>query len=767
MKNITFLLLLIFVSIEYASAQTISGKILSKSTNEALEGSNVRLSKMNDDFIDGTIAGAKGEFVVKCSYDSLKLHISSIGYTGYDLTINKESNQNIDIGNVMLEEETHVLQQMVVVADAVFNTPTRTLMYPTSLQLKSSSSGFDLLRNMNLEGLLIDVDNQSVKSSLASAVIYKINGVTSSLQQIVALQPKQIDRVEYNSTATARYANEDAAVINIVLKEANVGTFLSNDFKAAFTTGFINEQASVQTIFGKSQIAINYGLNWRSYDDVHGIIDQKYKYPDKTINRHQTYDDAPFHYTHQNIDISYVYNDNTNTFSVKLNTGILKSRDESVFNIYENKSADVDIIKNTHQKDNFVQPSLDLYYRRSFDKEKTLEFNLIGSLTNTDFDRRLSEDHIKEIDQTDYFYQNTDGRKQSFIFEGFYSDNAGNVNFSAGVRGAYTHTKNTYIYDNVSKLDQLDAYPYVEIRSKLGKVTYTLSTGLKVLKMDNYAGKKSYYRNLTTLSLFYKKNDVWNLRYNFRYSPNYPSLGVMSDVEQREDSIIIKRGNPNIKPSQNVFNRLQLSVNYKKLRTNASAYAQKIFDFIESDIIYDPIAKSMVKQSDNFPYMASYGLEVELSANSLLDIFTINGGLRWDEYKSKINGEHYSFNAWIWYLTASANYKDFTLYGGYRSPAKSLYGQTITLNENYSQVSLSYKLSNFTLSAGMMWAFTSGSIYGSENMSNTAPSSTVRYIRNNMSMIRLGVRYNVNWGKSMFNIKKNIQNSDNGDRGIL
>lgn len=767
MKKLLFLFVVSLAYLIPAHAQTISGKVVDANTKLPIEASSVKLTDTKQRLINGVVTKQDGTFSFgQVSQDSLIVEASMIGYKTYLVKISNGTRQNVDLGILELEEDAKMLGEMVVTGNAMSNTISKTMIYPSQLQLQSSDGGLTLLRNMNLEGLRVDVANQTVSSSLASTIVYKINGVPSDLNQVIALQPTRIERIEYSSIASGRYASEDAAVINVILKEVHTGTYISNSFNAAPSTGFINENASVQTIFGKSQLAINYNLNWRSYDEVYGRINQEYRYPTDTLLRYETYKD-PFHYTNHNINVNYIFTDKVNTFSAKFDMDIFKSRREYISSIFEDHSSTMDIERRKHQKDNYMMPSLDLYYRRNFNENRAIEFNVVGSLTNTDFTSRLSDEYVKQADKIDYVYQDTDGKKQSLIFEGLYDDKFGDISFTAGARGTYTHTKNVYIYDNVSKLKQLDIYPYVSVDSQIGNVSYSLSTGLKILDMDNYSESKKYYRNLSTLTLFYKKNSIWNVRYNFRYSPGYPSLGSLSNVKQVVDSIIIARGNPNIKPSQSIDNTLQFNLNYKKLTAYASVNGSKTFDFIDSDIIYDPAERSMVRQSDNYPYIANYGMVVQTTLNSILDIFSITGAVSWEEYRSKMNGQRYKFDQWVWYVEATANYKDFTLYGGYRSPSKSLYGQTISLNENYSNLSLSYKIKNLTLNAGLLWAFTSGSKYGAEDMSKIAPSSSVRIIRDNKSMITFGFRYNVNWGRSPFKINKSLQNSDNGDRGIL
>lgn len=762
----SLLLFLFQFSVFNSQAQEITGELIDFKTKESLPNVTLRIFDTNAVYHSGYATDQYGTFSLEIPLDTFIINFSFVGYASHSIKIEKNSKQNIQLGQIALEEDSQLLNEVSVTANSVMTTIGKTIVYPTQAQLISSDGGLSLLKNLNLEGLLVDPINETIKTNLASSVIYKIDGVPSSLQQIKALRPEAISRIEYNSIATARYASDDAAVIDVILKQAQSGTTVGVDFTGAPTTGFINGMASIISTYGKSKFFLDYNISWRSYTKPWGSIDTEYRYPTDTLRQYKEYDDAPFHYTHQNIDFGYVYNGKKDVFSANMILQVLTSRNEYNYDIYNNQMQFIDVYRYSRGKDNQFTPSIDLFYKHKIKENKGMEFNLVGTVMNSDLEGESTDTYIRENDRKEYVYRDTDGRKKSLIFEALYYDKKDDFGFSTGVRGMYSHTKNRYIYDEVARLKQMDAYPYAEIEGKIRNVNYTVSSGLKILYLDDFAKSKEYFRNLSTLSVFYKKNNTWNLRYNFRYSPRYPELGSMNNIDQVEDSIMIVRGNPNLKPSQTLYNRIQLTFTKKKLTAYTSVFAQKTFDAIQTDIFYDENIHSMVRHSDNHPYSSNYGANLQLNLNSLLDIFSIQVGGSWIEYKTKMNGERYSFNQWRWFINASAQIKQISINAGYNSPNKSMYGQTIYLNENYSQLAVMYKKGNLSLRAGIMYPFTSGTKYASERLSKVAPERTVRYIRDNRNMITLGFRYTLDWGKSIFNTDKKLQNSD-FDRGIL
>lgn len=767
LKKFLSALTLFVLLLNNLSSQSLSGTVVDAKTEETLVAASIRMLTTNKVLESEIRTDANGHFSIIMPSDTFEIQISYIGYFSQSLKVKKEGQQDINLGKIALEEDHKTLNEVTVTGDAEIKVIGKSILYPNQLQVKSADNGLRLLKNLDLDGLFIDPINQAVKSTYASEVIFKINGIESDLKQTLALKPELVERIEYTSTPSGRYASRDAAVVNYVLKEQQMGTYIFVSATNGPTTGFANSTASIRSVYGKSQLSLDYNLSWRSYTKPLGNSQTEYHFPTETLYRHEEYDDAPFHYTDHNFNLGYLYHDEKNTFSAKLIANIQKYRGQINSDIYDNQLKDIDIKRHTHTKDNQVTPSLDLFYKHLFSKKRSLEINMVGTMMNTNYEKQLTDNYLQKENLEEKFFQDTDGRKRSMIVEGIYSNEENdNFNYSAGLRGMYSHTKNTYIFDNIAKLRQIEVYPYAEVTGKINHLRYQLSTGLKVLDMNNFTDKRKYYRNLSTFNLFFKKNNTWSIQNYLRYNPEYPSLGSMSKVDQVENSIIVVRGNPDIKPAHNIYNILSFNVKHKKLSIRSSLFAQKTFDAILSDIFYDNQLDAMVRHSDNTPYSANYGARMGVNLDQLSDIFSLRMGGNWTGYKSKMNDVNYSFNQWQWYVGATMQYKNFSAEVGYHSPNKSMYGHTIVLHENYSELSLMYKVRNWTFNAGVYWPLTSGSKYGSQSLSKVAPSKSVRYIRDNKNMLILGFSYNINWGKSIFNLKQSIENQDT-DRGIL
>lgn len=61
---------------------------------------------------------------------------------------------------------------------------------------------------------------------------------------------------------------------------------------------------------------------------------------------------------------------------------------------------------------------------------------------------------------------------------------------------------------------------------------------------------------------------------------------------------------------------------------------------------------------------------------------------------------------------------------------------------------------------GIMFPFTKGSEYRTKQLNQIVTSDRNVLIRNNRNMFYVSLSYNINWGRSIFQSNKRLQNSD-------
>lgn len=337
-----------------------------------------------------------------------------------------------------------------------------------------------------------------------------------------------IQRIEYSQTSSIRDLDSNSGVINIVLKKQNTGTFLFTNVLGAVTTGFVNGNANLKRVYGHSEISFSYNVNWRDYQKRWSRENDSYNSPTDTTNYYREGRNAPFGYLAQDIDVGYTFNKDKNIFQVKLFNSINSSFDRNYTDTYIPGQNTPLYFRNIHTRNKTYLPSLDLYYIHKYDDKQGLELNLVGTIIESDYKRDLTDLYSTK---EDYIYNSTDGNKKSLLFENFYYNKKSKLRYDIGSKGSYSKTRNKYYNQGESDVERLELYPYISISGRIHNVSYTIGTGLKMLKMDDKIISKHYYRNLSTLSLFYKKNDIWNIRNVFQYTPSYPSLSNLNYID--------------------------------------------------------------------------------------------------------------------------------------------------------------------------------------------------------------------------------------------
>ena len=769
MKKALLILFVTLYVLPNTYSQTITGKIISKEDLQPLPGATIKIF-YNDSVLNNTyISNNEGIFSQKITVKEFNLNISYIGYKNVNMHIQNYALKDIDLGSIIMSaDNSKILDDVTITAKNIRYDTDKMVVFPSIQQLKSSTKALDLLQHLQLSGLFVDPIMQKVSIAGTSDVIYKINGVNATLKQVAALKADQIQRIEYSKTPSIREADTNSGYINVIIKKEETGTYLNTSILGAVSTGFLNGDANIKTVFGKSELALDYYVNWRDYNHRWSTANEKYCYPDyDTIQIKQDGRKAPFGYLMQDINLTYAYNNTQNIFIFRFLNSINRSFDRNYIDLYKNANRTSILFRNIHSKSKDYTPSLDMYYSRIFDEKQGIDLNLVGTLMNSDYNRSLVDTYHDGDSDNTYIKNTTNGNKKSLIFESFYYNRKHKINYNIGLKSNYSHTNNKYNSVDINKINRLSIYPYISISSKIKNLSYTLGTGLQVLKDKDYSNSKNYFKNLTTLTLFYKKNDSWNIKNMFRFTPNFPNLSDLNEIDQKQDSLMIVRGNPLIKPSQTIYNKIELNCQMKSnINLTFGLNFRKTFDPIRNNYYFDTSVKSFITQRDNLKNEHQIGSNVDFEWNSILNIFNISSGAAYNHYQSKDNLNSLHLNSFDWYFFLNAQIKNISIDAGYKKPAKELTGQVIYLNENYSSVGISYKKNNLSINGGVILPFTYGTKYRTDIRNSAYQSVKNIYIKNNANMFYFGLSYNISWGKSIYKINKRLNNADR-DNGIL
>ena len=171
----------------------------------------------------------------------------------------------------------HDLQEVVVSAPKVLHKADMDLFIPSPDAKALSKNGMQLLQNLKIPSLTVNEVLGTV-SSLGSAVEIRINGRVASVDQMKALSPDDIKRVEWIENPGLKYKGANA-VINLIVRNPGLGGSLMAQAMPALTTPWGQGNASIKLNNGKSQWGVD--LTGKVTDvNVYRDYYETFTYPD-------------------------------------------------------------------------------------------------------------------------------------------------------------------------------------------------------------------------------------------------------------------------------------------------------------------------------------------------------------------------------------------------------------------------------------------------------------------------------------------------------
>ncbi len=739
------------------SARTIQGQVRFESDSTVASGAICRLM-IGEQFVGGATTSDNGLFDISTDVKSrLMLEITMTGFNTTEIVI--ESDKNVNVGTVYLSEGV-MLGELQVNANSMTDTKGRTIIFPAAADVKASSTSISLFQKLPLAGLEANPITRSLTVDGGTPVIL-INGIPSTIADLNALQPKDIAKIEFSRITPARYADRgNTGFLNITLKKRNDGGQVYLWGRSAVSTVFVDANLRAAYHQGPSQFTLTYSPSWRNYQQVYDNKTESYIGDDFRVDLEE-HDRNPFNYHNHNIGVKYDYSPNAATLfsaTLRMNPYYHKSRslartEDSYLGEYNNHNLTTD---------NSLSSSLDLFFKREFNERNSLEVQLVGTLSSSDY-RRNNQYFFSDGGSEDYL-MDVDNRRRSLIGEVSYNHQFGdNTSLSAGWQNTLSHSTNTYLSSDYKPvLTENNNYVYARLGKQIDRVYLSLATGAKMFWIKNDLNKRHFIRNLTTVQLSWNISQKWNMAAAFQYSPSIPSLSALTDYPQQQSPYLISNGNPDLKVANVFLYQLMPSFQYKKFKASLLMNYRRIGDFVMSDMFYLG-DRLFLSQSVNARRSWYAGGNLNLRISDIAG-FGANLNLGLDHYETMTDtrGRHltaFKANFSVWW-----NKGPYTVSYWRKIPGKYLSGNYVGRDENGDALSFEYQPNkHWTFEASWMYMFEKkGTKYPAWGYSAVNPYYRERYIKNNANMVVLSVSYSADFGSIFRSSRRSLNNSDNG-----
>lgn len=744
--------------------------------NLPVEFANIQLLNPKDSsFLCGGVSNANGDFVIPCQQKQVLMKVSFVGYK----TICKLV-PIARIGNVKMQANSYLLKGVTVEAARVVEKVDRQIIFPTKEQVKTASNGYDLLDNLSLPTIIVNRAERKVLSLKGGDVQIRINDVKASMQDVLALQPDEVTKVEFINVPGLKYGDSNLdAVINYQVRRRYAGYVGGVSTMQGTKAGFNNSDGYFKYNVKKSEFSINYSFSYRSVEERSYESLGTYHLPTgETLHRNYLGYDSPFLYTTNNVQLGYNLSEpDIYTLNVRLNFYNHNSPVRGMNQLYQESGKANQYLQNNRKMLEQI-PSLDIYYSLNMPHDQNLALNLVGTYIGTDYQYRMREytfnkspdESVKNAPLTDYSYDAT-GRKRSLIGEGTYSKNWKQMALSVGGQYNISHTDNIYVGSSNAdtELKYSNLYLFTQLQGQQKWFSYQVGVG--ATRSSIHQGENGYSKWLfrPQVTLQAKASDRLSFKWSSKITSDIPSLSDLSELRQYSNSFEARDGNSGLKPFTGYNNTLSASWNIPLmsvyLEGNWTYYDKPIATSIlpekREDGSYLFVSKPKNQKSHNYKHLLLtpevHLIKDHLDLNLMCEYQNVKTkGL---DYSHEFN--YFSYGAEIRYMTGNWNIG----YGAYKVE-KSFWGEKTNGGEPTSNLAVTYSYKNWQFGIlGLFVFYPHGCVYKDELFNKYVQQKNKVRLADQGNMLVFAASFNFSHGRRYHTGSRKLNNSDR-DNGI-
>lgn len=649
----------------------------------------------------------------------------------------------------------HELQEIVIEAPKVIRKADMDVYHPSQSAIEASKNGMQLLNNLMIPSLSVS-DALGTIQAAGQSVQVRINGRESSIEQVRALLPETIKRVEWMDNPGLRYGGANY-VLNFIVTNPTIGGSFQGQARPALNQAWGFYMADAKFNSGRSQWEIYASCKLTEDLKIYRDYKETFTYPDGTsLTRNETprggnlKNSLPYYFASYN----YIKPDTTVFVAQLTNQQHLNNVTEyNGLLSLNNNDNDIHLTERFGDKGNY--PSLSLYLQQNFAHKQMLvvDFNAsmyIGS-TWSDYIEQLpgSQSYLSDI------HTDIKDRNQAYGIEADYIKNWAKSRFTAGA--SYTANRNRSQYKNLGgeifhqRQDKL--YFFAEYFQRLGKWTATAGIGAQYTDFyfrESARGNHSWNAR-PQATVTYALDQNHNFRLNFTSWQSTPTLAETNPVPQQLDGFQWRIGNQHLKTASSYMLTFRYGFNLPRVNGTFGIRAFTSPNAITPLLQWDN--NRLVTTYENSRGLQNLSFFLYPQVEILPDWITLSGGVQYRMERMRGTGYNLHNNNWSGNVNLQVTHWGFVLSGQYVRAQHDLWGEKISWGENISVIDFSYNRKNWQFSAGMIMPFGKYD-QGSESLSKW--NRNEQHMRLDMRMPYVSISYNVQWGRQKRGVEKLI-----------
>ena len=657
------------------------------------------------------------------------------------------------------EKKSVTLKEVIVKGAKVVSNVDGQTIYPTDAQKNASNNGYSILQKLSLPNLRIDNVAHSISSiDNRGSVQIRINGIIVGKEEMLALDPKLINKINFTDNPGVRYGEEISYVVNIITKRNDTGYTIGADVTPTLTSWQGDGMVYGKRNAGKSEFSVFYDFGGHKLNGKKTNEAADYTLNDGSIRTIERNDLETLRKGHaHDFKLTYNYADSTAcVFQVSLSENISKSPEN--YSIKEIVDDNTRYIATYNNSSRFSSPVLDLYFFRQLTPRQTITANAVGTYIST-----TNENYFDEGEPYQYY---VNGKTSSVLSEVVYENCLKPFTLSAGLNHRYKYTKNEYTDDAsaLTKMNQHNLYVFGEIKGRIKNIRYSLGLGTSYIhyNQNNHSYDLWTFRPKATLS--YDFLHGMNIRYTFEMKDRASRIAMINDATIQTNSMEMTVGNPNLRSSRDIDQSLQLSYNNNRWSTFLNGFYRHcnkpnmaLYERTADDkFIYTQINQKAIDLLHLSTYARYWILPEKLQAS-------VYGGMQ----RCFNFGNEYShfYTSWFYVGSVTAYLGNFTLQGYIDNGNRYLEGEARGYNGSYAALQASFRHKDWQFS--LTWANPLRKNYKStegEILNRNLHKLTTIYDRDSGNRLTLNVSWRMSRGKKHQSVDKtiNLRDTDNG-----
>ena len=660
------------------------------------------------------------------------------------------------------ETKTVELQAVEVKAAKVIHKPDGQTIYPTEAQKDASHSGYSILQKLALPNIRVDEVAQSLSAiDGRGSVQLRINGIIVGREEMLALNPERISRIDFIDNPGVRYGEGIAYVINILTRRSDNGYTVGMDFMQTLTAKSGNDLVYGKWNAGKSELSLSYNFGYKDFKGNRTNETAHYRLTDGSTHTIGRNDLASRSRSFSNgLQLKYNLADSADyVFQASLKADF--SHIPNNYNRKQITEGEDRYIAIRQERNRTSSPVLDLYFFKQLTPRQSLTLNAVGTYIATSL--RSSYD-----EGSPYAYE-VDGKTYSLMSEAVYENRLKPFTFTAGINYMQKYTENRYTGDvsSVNPMHNRNVYAFAEIKGAIGLLRYTAGLGGNYLDYRQQAHDYQYWLFRPKASVAYNPSQAIQLKYDFQISEHVSQVAMISNTSIRNNSMEWTLGNPDIRPNREQEHTFQLSYTHPRFQSFLQAYGK---------LCHRPNMATYIRTSDDkFIYTQLNQKEIDvlhltLYANGWIIPDKLSVAVSGTLFRCFNFGEDYTHCKTFYSGSASvqAYLGKFTLSGFIDSGFRFLEGETEGFNGSFSYLNAAYRYKNLNVSLTWQQPFVNPYKQFQSEVYNRYVRKTVSlHCRDLGNLVSLNIAWRFSQGRTYKDIRRNIRQKADKDTGIL